>query len=373
MRTLIMLLAVLCVLPLKAADNLVLVTIDGLRWQEVFYGADQQMLKDKTLVKHPDLMAPRFGAEDHTIARSVLMHFMWQTIAREGALMGNRDKGPGMSVANPWFFSYPGYSEILTGIVDESIDSNAPVPNANVTFLEWLSARPEYGKKLALFGSWDVFPAIVNHERSGLHVNAGFMPASGYPLGDDIALLNQLQKEIPSPWHNVRLDAFTHRYALDYLKQVKPRVMVIAYGETDDFAHDGQYDQYLMAARRTDNFIADLWHTLQSMPEYRNNTNLIITTDHGRGSSKADWQHHSSRRALSGYMSSLQQFPEGIVGSDKVWLAAMGPDIKPVGVWRPKTEIYSTQIVPTILTLLGESAEAFNPEGAAVISEVIKP
>jgi hypothetical protein len=43
------------------------------------------------------------------------------------------------------------------------------------------------------------------------------MPAKGYPLSDEVKLLNQLQQEIPSPWHNVRLDSFTYRFAKDYL------------------------------------------------------------------------------------------------------------------------------------------------------------
>ena len=37
------------------------------------------------------------------------------------------------------------------------------------------------------------------------------------------------------------------------------RIVFIGYGETDDFAHDGKYDEYVMAANRTDRFIKELW------------------------------------------------------------------------------------------------------------------
>ena len=81
-----------------------------------------------------------------------------------------------MSVSNPWYFSYPGYNEILTGEVDESINSNDKVFNPNKTILERLNAQPEFKNSTALFGSWDVFPYIVNTQRSKVQVNAGFMP-----------------------------------------------------------------------------------------------------------------------------------------------------------------------------------------------------
>ena len=62
-----------------------------------------------------------------------------------------------MSVANPWYFSYPGYSEIFTGVVDESIDSNKKIPNPQISFLEWLNKQDKFEGKLAAFGSWGCF------------------------------------------------------------------------------------------------------------------------------------------------------------------------------------------------------------------------
>src|SRR5690606_22459764 len=97
--------------------------------------------------------------------------------------------------------------------------------------------------------------------------------------------LNILQPQTHSPWSGVRLDIFTHHYALEYMKRKHPRVTYIAYGETDDFAHDGRYDHYLHAARRTDKFIREIWEYCQSDPFYKDNTTFIITTDHGRGGS----------------------------------------------------------------------------------------
>jgi len=192
----------------------------------------------------------------------------------------------------------------------------------------------------------------------------------GYVLSEQAKLLNQLQKEIPSPWHNVRLDSFTYRYAKDYLLTVKPKVMSISLGETDDFAHDGHYDSYLSSAHQTDKFIADLWQTLQSTPGYKNNTVLMITTDHGRGSNSDDWQHHASKQAVQSYMKDLSEFPNGIVGSENIWFAAMGPGVNARGEIKTQLEVKQNQIAATALTLLNEDPKAFNPKAGSAIKEV---
>ncbi len=373
-KSIVFLLLILSSYSVCAAKNLVVVTIDGLRWQEVFRGADLALINNKKFVEDSSLLKSTFWRKDKAENRSVLMPFLWKTLAKNGVIIGDRDIGSTMSVANNWYFSYPGYSEIFTGVADNSINSNKKIPNKNVSFLEWLNNKNSYKGKVAAFGGWDVFPYIFNTKRSHLFVNAGFMPLSntGYKLSVPMKLLNELQKEVPSPWHNVRFDSFTYRFAKDYLINKKPRVLTISLGETDDFAHDGHYDQYLKSTRRSDEFIADLWHTIQTTEGYKNNTVLLITTDHGRGSSADDWQHHASKLATETYMKDLNQFQNGIVGSNNIWFAAIGSDIKPQGVIVPKDEIKQKQIAATALTLLGENPKAFNSNAAAPIEEILQ-
>ena len=286
-------------------------------------------------------------------------------------IIGDRTQGSLMTVANKWHFSYPGYSEIFTGVTNPTLNSNAKKLNPEISFLEWLKIKRSY-QHVAAFGSWDVFPYILNTSRSGLYVNAGFAPANEAFHSAGVKILNALQQEIPSPWHNVRLDSFTHRFALDYLKTNSPRVMSISYGETDDFAHDGRYDHYLNAAHRTDQFIANLWHTIQNTPGYKNNTNMIIVTDHGRGSSSKDWQHHASPDAVKSYMKSLSNFEHGVVGSAHIWMAAIGPDIKSQGIVKTTQEIQQKQIATTALHLLGENIAEFNVAAGKPIKEIFK-
>lgn len=352
--------------------NLVLVTIDGLRWQEVFKGPQYNLMVSKRFVENEALLKNQFWLGSEEKNRAALMPFLWQTIAKEGVLIGDREQGSLMAVANDLYFSYPGYSDLLTGVVNTQITSNAKVNNQKVSFLEWLNTKPSYNSNLAIFGGWDVFPYILNEERSKLHVNAGFDAADHYSMSKQATWLNKLQNEIPSPWETVRLDAFTYGFAEDYLTQVQPRVMMIAFGETDDFAHDGDYQHYLTSARRTDMFIERLWNKLQSMPKYKNNTNLLIVTDHGRGSTTKDWQHHASKSSMTGYMKKLAHFKDGIIGSNHIWMAGIGPDIKSLGIHKTNVELLQTQIAATALSLLNEDPKDFNANAAAPITEIIK-
>ncbi|TMN74303.1 phosphoglyceromutase [Pseudoalteromonas sp. S1727] len=354
-----------------AAQNVVLVTLDGVRWQEVFNGADANLLNNPDFVKRSDELKAEFWHEDSKTRQHLLMPFITQTVAKQGAIIGDRNNNSKMSVSNPWYFSYPGYNEILTGFVDEGINSNDKRLNPNKTMLELLEQQPEYKNKTALFGSWDVFPFIVNDKRSGVYVNAGFMPiAEG--LSNDAALLNAMQNEIPSPWHNVRFDSFTYRFAKAYMLANKPKLLVISLGETDDFAHDGHYDQYLKSAKQNDAFIQDLWQTIQTTQGYKNNTTLIITTDHGRGSHANDWQHHSSKQALAKSEQGRKAFPEGVIGSDHIWFAAIGPTIKATGLLKTRAELKQAQVAATVLTALGEDPKKINPKMAPAILEVLK-
>ena len=120
-----------------------------------------------------------------------------------------------------------------------------------------------------------------------------------------------LAGELPHYWDNIRYDYFTFRGAEESIKRDKPRVLYVAFGETDDWAHAGRYDLYLDAARRTDDYIERLWKTMQSLPQYAGKTSLLITTDHGRGDTLTGWKSHGTDHP----------------GSDEIWIALLSPDI----------------------------------------------
>lgn len=347
------------VLTSKAADNLVLVSIDGLRWQEVFQGYQDEVLDLAEFKQKKAGLEKQFSGKDAAHKRQKLMPFLWDVLAKQGVLIGNRDLGSNMQVTNDYWFSYPGYNELLTGKADPNIDSNKAIANPNVTILEWLNKQLNYQGRVAAFGSWDVFPAIINRTRSGVPVNAGFESADWTDLSNKAQWLNALQKQVPSPWHNVRLDAFTLGFTEEYILAYQPKVIYLALGETDDFAHQGNYPEYLRGAKRADQFIAKLWTLLQSIEQYQDKTNLVITVDHGRGNSAKTWQHHASAKAVAGYLDGLNQYKNGIPGADQVWLAAMGPDVQNLQEMQHKESFSLDQVAATAIQLLNLDHQQF--------------
>jgi hypothetical protein len=274
----------------QKTENVFIITLDGLRWEELFGGADDSLITDTRFVKDTAMLKKEFWKGDAETRRKTLMPWMWNYVATNGVILGNRHYDNKVNVTNMMWFSYPGYNEILVGYSDPNINSNDKKNNPNITILEWLNQKEGLKGKVAAFGSWDVFPYIINEERSKIPVNAGFRKAEHGNLNERELFLNELQDQIPSPWNGVRLDGFTHHYAKEYIHQYKPRVVFISYGETDDFAHDSRYDHYLKAARNTDHLIQDLWQHCQS-DEFLQGQNHIY---HYRRS----WQGRQSQKRM---------------------------------------------------------------------------
>lgn len=349
----LVLLVLLLPFGLKAEPKVVLVSIDGVRWQEVFAGADPTLSHRPEWVKTPQLIQAFTPGQPE-----LLMPFLHKTVSQQGITVGDRSQGSAINVSNPYQISYPGYQELLAGFSDPAIRSNNKVANPNVTVLEWLNQQPQMQHKVAAFGSWDLFPYILNTERSGLTVNAGFMQQQG-KLSEKQKYLNQLQAKTPSPFASVRLDVFTQEFALEHMRLHKPKLLYIALGEADDFAHMGQYDQYLAAIHRSDQFIADLWQELQNDPYYRDQTTLLISTDHGRGEA-AQWRSHGKSSVMPGYKGPVPQ----IAGSEQIWLAAIGPEIPAAGLVRTNGSWQQGQMAATLAAALGFDYQAVQLKAA---------
>jgi hypothetical protein len=320
----------------QRAENVIIITLDGVRWQEVFSGVDSALVHDPRYTPGLSGTKEAFWTSSPVERRRRLLPFLWDSIVPRGVLLGDRNAGSLVDITNAHRFSYPGYSEILTGFADdERIKSNNKIPNPNRTVLEFLNEQAALKGKVAAFASWDVFPFIINEERSGVPVNSGPEPMRG-ALSAAEQNLNRLQEQLPQPWPGIRHDALTYNFALEYLKRARPRVLYIGFDETDDFAHGKQYHAYVRAMRRTDDMIRELWQWVQSTDGYRNNTNFIITTDHGRGNGDRFGDH-----------------AKDVEGAQHIWIAMFGPDIKHVDEANARGQFRQNQIARTVAELLG--------------------
>ena len=335
--------------PTGTSDALILITLDGARTEEIFGGLDLEVLRaslgaGKKAEDQP--VYRRFWADTPEARRERLMPFFWRTLmSAHGSIAGNPRSGSSVTLTNEHRFSYPGYSEIILGEAhDDTIKSNDPIRNPYVTLLEELKTRLGLpAGSVAAFASWNVFDAIVEHTEGALTVNAGFTPFDN--PDPEVRRLNELQALTPTPWDSVRHDVYTYRFAMSHLQHARPRVLYLALGETDDWSHDGRYDRVLEAYARTDAFLEGLWTWLQAQPEYRGRTHILITTDHGRGHTAADWRNHGAK----------------VEGAQDVWMAFVTPHLARRGEWQAHLPLHTNQAAATMAGWMGLDWNALRP------------
>lgn len=307
--------------------NVVLVTIDGLRWQEVFRGADP------TLVRDPEYRARYIDVPNRAQA---LMPFL-NGFAQTGALIGNRDAGSCAQVTNDFWFSYPGYAELLAGRPNPAIRFNQAVPNNDITVLERLQRRPDFANRVRVYAAWDAVPAIVNAERSGIPV----FTASSKDAPQD--------GEVTTAWRAGLADA--------------PRATWIALGDTDTYAHAGDYPGYLRAASAADAFLSELWGAIEADSRTAGRTTLIVTADHGRGESARNrWRGHGSGRWRGIVVPGLRK-----EGSDAIFIGLRGSGITNGAAYTMSNCATAGQVASTLLQRAGAASE-ITPDMAAPLA-----
>lgn len=318
--------------------NVFLVTTDGLRWEEVFRGIDAELL-DKTVpgIGNVESIRNEFWAETADERRRKLFPFLWSTVAQQGQLFGNRELKSDVRMANPHVFSYPGYNEFLTGKVDPRIDSNDKFLNPNTNVFEWLAGQPGFQGRVAAAVNWDVLPWILNGPRSGIPIWSAFDVPEGTVRLEVPEILDATARRGQTLWGSVTLDSFIGSAALHAVASMQPRAMYISYGETDDWAHEGNYERYIRSAHAFDRFLEELWTTLQSMEFYRGKTSLVLTTDHGRGPAPVAWKSHG----------------RSIAGAPYTWFAVVGPDLEPRGERTQTDLVVAAQTAATVAHLVG--------------------
>ncbi|GGM93856.1 hypothetical protein GCM10010967_28750 [Dyadobacter beijingensis] len=357
MKNIVLSLALLTLSLLASAQtktrNVVMISVDGCRWQEIFRGADSVLFFNKKYV-HQDsaAMIAKYWAKTSGERRSKLMPFFWNTLLKQGQLYGNRDLGNLVNVRNKYWFSYPGRSETLCGYYDEKINSNDYPNNPNENVLEFFNRQKGYEGKVVTFASWDALSRILNRDRNGMLVNIPGEVVKGAKLTPAQKLANELQNYLPEYFgKSVRFDAHTYALTRSYVEANHPRVVHIDFADMDEFGHHGQYDSFLDGAHYVDGMVASLWNYMQADPFYKDQTTLIIYPDHGRGLGDR-WTSHGTSAPHS----------------NETWMAIIGPDTPAAGEMKTQSQIYQDQFAQTVAQLMGFKFTANHPVGEIVKS-----
>ncbi len=339
----------------------VLVTLDGVRVQELFGGMDPVISNAPAAesgIYDSEITKQRWWRSTPEARREALMPFFWNTLVPAGMVLGNQAKGSKVTVRNDQWFSYPGYSEMMTGEPQPEVTSNDFVRYPHRTVLE--HAREALGlehAQVAQIGSWDGLKYAASSRDGAFLMNGGRDPVPAALSTPEIDLYVDLRQQVQQFWEETTSDVLTYRIAREFLRKNQPRVLWIGIGQSDDWAHARRYDLVLDYLHIADGLLADLWQTLQSMEPYRGRTTLIVTTDHGRGRSPADWAEHDA----------------GIQGSQDIWIAIIGPDTPAIGEVADAADVTQGTVAATMLQHLGLDWRKFNPDAAAPVPGSFEP
>ncbi len=318
--------------PTTSDARVVLITIDGARWQDVFGGSD----------------ADRSGAPH--VPPEELMPRVYGLLADHGVAFGADREGCGtVHTASGSNVSLPGYQEIFTGRPSYCLDNNCD--GVSESILDEAALADVAG--VASIGSWEVLDRAVSGGGTGVLVAVGrTWPAevSGASVGStslDGLVAAGLAAD-PYPGHDdYRPDAQTAAIALEYFRAAKPAFLHIGLGDTDELGHRDDYPGYLVALRNADALIGAIADEVAALGELGEKTTIIVTPDHGRNS---DFRDHGTLRVESG----------------RTFLLAFGAGVTARGIGCPSGDITLADIAPTIRVRLGLARDVGNGAGKPI-------
>jgi len=322
-------------------SSVIVIAIDGARWQEMFNGVDP------TRTSVPELI----GRD----ARGLLPH-IYGRMVDGGLAIGAPGRGRPMLASGPAYLSLPGYQELLTGQPATACRSNRCPFVGLPTLLDRVrvafSLPPE---QVAAIASWERMERATSTDNHKIVVSAGRHHGATRdalrvsPCAS--ATLDQAAASSAAPGHDdYRADRYTASLALEYLRARRPRVLFVGLGDTDEYGHGGDYRWYLDALGQLDLFVGQLFATLDGMGEYGAQTTVVLTTDHGWSE---DFAAHGGDEPASA----------------RVWLFAAGGAIPRRGLVEAARTYHLADVTPSLLALLG--IELSPEERSSLIPELV--
>ena len=278
--------------------NIILLTLDGVRYEEFF---------NKDIFKN-----------------------YWLKYAKESIVLGDPKHKSKLRVANPLIFSLPAYKTMHLGARTLCFTNKCTFTKKETLSEKLIRVNNWHYTKVAVISSWfKVCYAATQSMDNILH-------SCGQESLDLIGheKINIQQKKDPPNW-NGRKDKYTFAHGMKFIENNKPRFLHLSLLDSDEHAHQGEWDKYISSLRTYDLYINRLFTLLTKMKDYGSKTTVIITTDHGRGKGKK-WKSHGTNWHAR-----------------KIWMTLRGPDIPQIGSISHKREINHLHIRPFIEMLLG--------------------
>jgi hypothetical protein len=313
----------------------ILVVLDGVRWQEMFKGVDPVLA-----AKHR--AGPVVGARE-------LLPSLYAALDARGAAVGAPGYGV-IAASGPNFVSMPGYTEIFGGRRPDGCQDNECAGASAPTIVDALRDLSDNDANIAVIASWAPIGRAATRAPSRIVLSVGRQDVEGAALLNDDstrAILEEGAHADPRPGHDAfRPDRYTAELALRYLETQRPAFLFVGLGEPDEYAHEDDYRGYLASLRAADDFFGRLFAVLERMGERGRRSLVLVTADHGRG---RDYRDHGAR------------LPE----SARVWLMALGGPVHARGFVQTPYARRLSDVAPTIRQVVGlppdETAGAGTP------------
>jgi Metalloenzyme superfamily len=329
--------------PPKPDDRaVVLVVVDGVRWQEVFEGADRA------------LAAPRGFDVSKLTSPARLLPNLHHLIETRGVAFGAPRVGVPLAASGPNFVSLPGYMEIFSGRTHTSCgDNRCPATPARTVVDDVREYTADAPEDVAVITSWGPIGRAAATEPGHVTMSTGRVRVENAASFDGDARLEAMvargakARSWPGADADYRPDAYTAPIALRYLETWRPRFLFLGLGDADEYAHRNDYRGYVGALRDFDATMGELAVTLDRMGDRGRHTTVIVTTDHGRA---RDFRDHGG------------DWPE----SANVWLVAFGGEVGVRGIAPARAPHRLADVAPTVRVLLGLPQESAADAGRAI-------
>jgi len=305
----------------------VVVAIDGVRWQEVFQGVERDRARGLNL-------RPESARE--------LLPNLYRLIDDHGCALGAPGTGSLVSASGPNFVSLPGYTEMFSGAAPVDCPDNDCGRVSRPTVADQVAQLDHSPADVAVITSWPKIELAASSAPEHLTISAGRSQTRNTHVLRQHPEVWRAYREgaraKPAPgWGDFRPDRHTAALALDYLRHAEPRFLFVGLGETDEYAHQNDYRNYLSALRHADRVIGQIYEALERAEYAGATTLLFVTSDHGR----AGFVHHG------------RAYPE----SARTWLVAAGSAVRARGNVRSPETRRLADLAPTIRALWGIEAE----------------
>jgi hypothetical protein len=331
--------------PANTKDPVVVVVaLDGVRWQDVFEGVDPELARKKGMAPHEVLRPEQ------------LMPNLNDIVWTRGAALGAPGHGAAIYATGPNFVSLPGYAEMLSGAPSPCQSNECEAESRRTLADDFADVSHGWAGEVAVVASWPDLARVAARRPDRILVSAGRHAGANQHLlrfdAESTWLLDAGAREKPYPGHgDFRPDRYTAALALRYLRQQKPRFLFLSLGEPDAYAHRGLYRQYLRSLSQADVVIGEIDQYLSTLRARGERATLFVTTDHGRG------------KRFAGHGG---EAPE----SARVWMVATGSGIGARGwIMAPRLR-HLADLAPTVRRVAGLVPEAAD---GGVIRELLAP